>query len=94
MHLFFQPVAQTFIAEPTPVTARNLVPLAPAVRGIAAGAEDGLDIGERYFARRGDPELERLEVFGHVGDHHSNVAPTTDIRSGRLACLDRNREYR
>jgi hypothetical protein len=49
-HLRLEAIAQSLVADRPPVAAGDLVPLAPAVRRVALGAEHRFDVAERRVA--------------------------------------------
>ena len=55
-HLRLEAIVQPLVADRPPVAARDLVPLAPAVRRVALRAEHRLDIAERRVAGGDDAQ--------------------------------------
>ncbi len=81
VHLSLESITEGLVADAAPVAAGDLVPLAPAVRGIALGAEHRLDIGEGRVLRGDDAQGARLGVVGRRGVHALTLARAGDIRS-------------
>ena len=67
-------VAKHVVIEGTELAPGDLVPLAPAVRRVAPGAEDRLDVGERRLAGRNHAQRTRCGLAGHLAVHDSTVS--------------------